>query len=682
MVDYEHFLNQVRQKEAAPLMNNLKSFLAQFTSERRPVTQQRKSVVQFLQFIYAESLQNPIFAEASDDAELENIREGWEKLVMMKLYDTVFGAPGTDEAKMNAQLQRKLEAFRWVQEQHLDLPFELGHTLEVAQAELLRINGFRAPRDKLTILQNTNQLLVGLIQKDAGENAGNDHLLPALILCIIRSNPPNLISNIKNQAELDKGPVQYTLTNMMGAVSYIFNLSTKSLTLTDEERAMYARELPTQDTTATSPEIGQFASKVYGTTSSWFSNFLKEAKVFTEQAAESVGVAAEGLVSQLTGSSDEENAGSTNAGSGSNNARRARSPPPPLPPRGSSNAYPGAAGTGATRSSTGDLLQTGDGAPVQVFTPVGATGPSPVQGSLPNRGNLSAQQRAELEDYELQLALALSLSSMEEQGKQTPQADGFAEVGGVEEEEEPLLTRGKTGEAKPVSSPSSSTQPRIVVLISGNGSNLQAIIDAIKAGSLNARIALVLSNKKAAYGLTRASEANIPTAVLTLKSFRDAGKSRTDYDIATADLIKERLAADAAKNGSNPATPPNLPDLIVLAGWMHILSPAFLAQFPTGRVINLHPALPGAFDGAHAIDRAFQAFKEGKIKETGVMVHKVIPEVDRGEVILQEAVPIFEDDTLEALEQRIHGVEHRLIVEGTKVMVQSTVAEGALVDLL
>lgn len=83
--------------------------------------------------------------------------------------------------------------------------------------------------------------------------------------------------------------------------------------------------------------------------------------------------------------------------------------------------------------------------------------------------------------------------------------------------------------------------------------------------------------------------------------------------------------------------------------------------------MNLHPALPGQFDGAHAIDRAYEAFKKGEIKNTGIMVHKVIADVDRGEVILQCPVPIQETDSLQDLEERIHSFEHKLIVEGAQV---------------
>ncbi|KAJ3049389.1 hypothetical protein HK097_009617 [Rhizophlyctis rosea] len=207
--------------------------------------------------------------------------------------------------------------------------------------------------------------------------------------------------------------------------------------------------------------------------------------------------------------------------------------------------------------------------------------------------------------------------------------------------------------------------PRIVVLISGSGTNLQALIDASQSSSPpHYKISLVLSNKPSAYGLTRAANAQIPTLSLSLKSYRESHPtaSRTDYDTHLASLIRSHLSQDPIYKNSPT------PDLIVLAGFMHILSPQFLSSFSDGRIINLHPALPGAFDGAHAIERAFEAFQKGEITETGVMVHKVIPEVDRGEVVLVRSVPIHKEDTLEKLEERIHSVEHGLIVEGTKKM--------------
>lgn len=186
---------------------------------------------------------------------------------------------------------------------------------------------------------------------------------------------------------------------------------------------------------------------------------------------------------------------------------------------------------------------------------------------------------------------------------------------------------------------------RLAVLISGSGTNLQAVLDATQSGRLGAEVGLVVSNHRGAYGLVRAERAGVPTLYFPLKPYRDAGRSRAEYD---ADLAG-RVAAVA-------------PDLVVLAGWMHVLSPAFLDRFPD-RVINLHPALPGTFAGTHAIERAYEAARRGEIGRSGCMVHYVVPEVDAGPVIAFREVPIEPADTVEAFEARMHAAEHELIVE-------------------
>jgi formyltetrahydrofolate-dependent phosphoribosylglycinamide formyltransferase len=192
------------------------------------------------------------------------------------------------------------------------------------------------------------------------------------------------------------------------------------------------------------------------------------------------------------------------------------------------------------------------------------------------------------------------------------------------------------------------TVPRLIVLISGSGSNLQAIINAIHIGELNADIVLVVSNRKNAFGLTRASTAGIETLYVPLKPFTDAGRSREEYD---ADLAVQLATYE--------------PDLIVLAGWMHVFSPAFLEKFPR-RVINLHPALPGTFPGTHGIERAFESYQRGEIDHSGCMVHYVIPEVDAGEVIAQAVVPFESGDMLETYAERMHAAEHILIVDAIR----------------
>lgn len=186
----------------------------------------------------------------------------------------------------------------------------------------------------------------------------------------------------------------------------------------------------------------------------------------------------------------------------------------------------------------------------------------------------------------------------------------------------------------------------LVVLISGSGSNLQALIDAIRMKALDARIACVVSNRQAAFGLVRAEKAGIPTRYFPLKPYLDAGRTRTEYDADLAALVAAYT-----------------PDWVVLAGWMHILSAAFVTRFPY-RVVNLHPALPGKFPGAHAIEEAFAAFQRGEIKQTGCMVHLVPDEaVDAGPVIGTAEVPIYRTDTLEMLANRMHQAEHKLLVQ-------------------
>jgi len=186
---------------------------------------------------------------------------------------------------------------------------------------------------------------------------------------------------------------------------------------------------------------------------------------------------------------------------------------------------------------------------------------------------------------------------------------------------------------------------RLVVLASGNGSNLQAIIDACESGILPAKVVAVISDRKAAFALERARKHQIPTAYHPWPPYQKAERSRHDYD---ADLARKAAGFQ--------------PDYIVLAGWMRLLTMSFLGTFSM-RVINLHPALPGTFPGTHAIERSFKAFQCGEIEFTGVMVHFVPDEgVDDGPVITQEIVSIHTTDTVKELEERIHKVEHRLLV--------------------
>lgn len=178
----------------------------------------------------------------------------------------------------------------------------------------------------------------------------------------------------------------------------------------------------------------------------------------------------------------------------------------------------------------------------------------------------------------------------------------------------------------------------IAVLVSGAGTNLQAIIDTLHAdASSPVEIALVVTSSADAPAAQRAKDSGIRTAVVD----RDDYETREDRDRALADVV------DAAE-----------PELVVLAGWMSILTPWFLDRFPD-RVINLHPSMLPAFPGMHAIDEALA----WGVRYTGVTVHFADPEVDGGPPILQQPVPVTTDDTVDTLRFKIREVEHLLLTD-------------------
>ena len=191
---------------------------------------------------------------------------------------------------------------------------------------------------------------------------------------------------------------------------------------------------------------------------------------------------------------------------------------------------------------------------------------------------------------------------------------------------------------------------RIAVLVSASGTNLQAIVDAVDDGSLpGIEIAVVVSNRREAYGARRAIKHGIPLVYFPLLPYTNAGRMRKDYDADLAQIIQGFGA-----------------EWVVLAGWMHILSDAFIHRFPQ-RILNLHPALPGTFPGTDAIQRAFDAYQRGEIDRTGIMVHLVPDEtVDAGPVIAQQTIPILPADNIETLEARIHKAEHALLVQAIR----------------
>ena len=184
-------------------------------------------------------------------------------------------------------------------------------------------------------------------------------------------------------------------------------------------------------------------------------------------------------------------------------------------------------------------------------------------------------------------------------------------------------------------------QQRLVVMVSGNGSNLQAVLDACADGRINGRVVAVVSNKADVFALQRAADAGVPAVHIGQHQDED----RADYDARLTELVA----------GFDP-------DLIVLAGWLRILTLSFLGWFP-GRVVNLHPAKHGELPGIRAIERAWEEAVNGVRSESGVMVHFVPDEgVDDGPLLATESVPIDVSGTIEQFEANMHAVEHRLLV--------------------
>ena len=195
------------------------------------------------------------------------------------------------------------------------------------------------------------------------------------------------------------------------------------------------------------------------------------------------------------------------------------------------------------------------------------------------------------------------------------------------------------------------TQPlNIAVLLSGSGTNLQAIIDAIAAGALNARIVHVVSSRPDAYGIERAQAAGIPVTVLNREAY-------ADREAADARIVETLQAAGA--------------EYIVMAGYMRMVTPVMLNAFPD-RVLNLHPALLPSFKGAHAIQDAFDA----GVKVTGVTVHLANEDYDKGPIVAQEPVRIEEGMTLDELEAAIHAVEHVLYPRVLRQLAEGRIAVG------
>ncbi|MBA4243464.1 phosphoribosylglycinamide formyltransferase [Ectopseudomonas hydrolytica] len=197
----------------------------------------------------------------------------------------------------------------------------------------------------------------------------------------------------------------------------------------------------------------------------------------------------------------------------------------------------------------------------------------------------------------------------------------------------------------------------VVVLISGSGSNLQALIDSAAQGDNPARIAAVISNRADAYGLVRAQNAGIATEVLDHKQF----DGREAFDAAMMQAI------DAHQ-----------PDLVVLAGFMRILTPGFVQHY-SGRLLNIHPSLLPRYKGLHTHQRALDAGDA----EHGCSVHFVTEELDGGPLVVQAVLPVAPDDTADSLARRVHQQEHQIYPLAVRWFAEGRLrlgAQGAMLD--
>ncbi|KAJ2111719.1 hypothetical protein IW146_005153 [Coemansia sp. RSA 922] len=249
--NYNDFLVQLRNPAAKLVARTVKTFLTEFGRRPMTLTEQVRFVHDFLDFISDKMRQNDVWRDA-DDREFENAREGIEKLVMNRLFPLCFSPATSDDADKDHVLREKMSLFRWITEDHLDIPKSPQNAafLHFAKSELLKINNFKSPRDKVICILNCCTVIYGLLRNmrpkasrlstASVEDVGADKFLPLLIYVVITASPPKLVSNIQyitrfRSPERMQSEAGYYVTNMQGAIAFIESMDASCLSITQEE---------------------------------------------------------------------------------------------------------------------------------------------------------------------------------------------------------------------------------------------------------------------------------------------------------------------------------------------------------------------------------------------------------------------------------------------------------------
>ncbi|KAF8916332.1 hypothetical protein CPB85DRAFT_1216717, partial [Mucidula mucida] len=244
--DFQQFLDQMKSRPAEPVAKYLKSFLTNFSKRTFTVSDQIKIIHDFMDFISKQMREADVWPT---EAEFDNALEGMEKLVMNQVYIYTFtpamrrGAVTTDDLERDRVLEQRIKLFAWIEPRHLDL--HLGENAEgflaFAQQELLKINSYKAPRDKLICILNCCKVIFGLIRHMESTASSADEFLPLLIYVLIKSNPPNLISNLlfisrfRAPSKVSSGEGAYYLSSLESAVAWVEGLDAAGLNVEKEE---------------------------------------------------------------------------------------------------------------------------------------------------------------------------------------------------------------------------------------------------------------------------------------------------------------------------------------------------------------------------------------------------------------------------------------------------------------